>query len=140
MLSEIYKQYRENVEKELLEINTKLELCEKIENYNTPASLYYSNCTRAMLYHKYNIARHSLLRNFITASGQELSRLKTFSYDSITDLERFRLYYYMTDLINIDRHPELVHKHWANHIHTQNDKIKAHYFEFIHVTFLDVGD
>ena len=140
MLPEIYKQYRENVEKELSEINTQLELCKKLQNYNTPASLYYSNCTRTMLYHKYNIARHSLLRNFITSSGQELNRLNTYNYDSTTDLERFRVYYYMTDLMNVERHQELVHNHWAHHTETQTEKIKAHYFEFIHVTLMDVGD
>ena len=140
MLSEIYKKYQENIEKELFEIRTQLDLCEKLPNNNTQASLYFANCTKAVLYHKYNIARHNLFRDFITASGQVLNALNTFSYDHITDLDRFRIYYYMTDLINVNRHPELVHDHWAHHTEIQTEKIKAHYSEFIHVTLLDVAD
>jgi hypothetical protein len=133
LLLKIHTTYRENVQRIISDVRKELESCQDLQSQNTKELNYYYKNKKSIIHRKYNSVRHVLLRDFITASGQELGGVDTFSYEDTSELDRFRIYHYMTDYANIHRSPELVRNHWSDHNANQNQNVKESSCEFIHV-------
>jgi len=134
MLRKIHTTYRENVNTKISDMRTEIKSWQDFPIENTQLSRYYSNCTRAVFFQKYNSIRHALFQDFITASGQELDGADTFDFDKTSLVDRFRIYYYVTDFANNSRHPTLVHDHWVKHKDSQEKQMRSNNLDFVHVT------